>query len=88
MPTERTPVNRADPLRRADADRNQPAPLTAIERAVWDAWSRLPEDPDGCPSPVKTVAAELDLEPVDVSMIVLPPEIFGPWRDDQEPDLP
>jgi hypothetical protein len=37
---------------------------------------------------VKTVARKLGLEPADVAAVVYPPETFGVWDDDQEPDLP
>ena len=55
--------------------------LTPLERAVWDEWSRVP---DGCASPVRTVARALAMEPADVAFIVYPAR---PWRDDQEREL-
>ncbi len=58
--------------------------LTAFERRVWNAWGALPEDH---PSPVKRIAADLGVAPVDVAFIVYPVETFGRWVDDQEPDL-
>lgn len=44
--------------------------LTALEKQVWDCWGRL----DNCASPVKTIAAELDMVPADVAFIVYPVE--------------
>jgi len=57
--------------------------LTATEKAIWDCWNRL----DECASPVKTIAAELNMTPADVAFIVYPVETFGRWFDDQEPDI-
>jgi hypothetical protein len=58
--------------------------VTETERRVWQAWGDLPDD---CQAPVKTIAAALAMEPADVAFIVYPAETFGPWRDDQEPDV-
>ena len=57
---------------------------TAAERAVWAAWNALPDDE---PSPVKRIAAQLAMAPIDVAFIVYPAETFGRWHDSQEPDL-
>lgn len=62
-----------------------PAPLTATERRVWSAWAGLPDDE---PSPVKRIAAQLGMSAADVAFIVYPAEKYGPWADDQEPELP
>jgi|HubBroStandDraft_6_1064221.scaffolds.fasta_scaffold354450_2 hypothetical protein len=51
---------------------------------VWGEWHSLADDN---PSPVKTVARKLGLDPADVAAIVYQPETFGAWEDDQEPDL-
>jgi len=59
-------------------------PLTDAERRVWAAWGELPE---GHPSPVKQIARDLNMTPADVAFIVYPADQFGPWADDQEPDL-
>ncbi len=59
--------------------------LTATEQAVWAAWHRLADDE---PSPVKLIAAWLNMAPADVAFIVYPVETMGRWADDQEPDLP
>jgi hypothetical protein len=58
--------------------------LTALERAVWAAWNALDDDD---PAPVKHIARVLGLPPADVAFVVYPAEKFGPWSDDQEPDL-
>ncbi len=39
--------------------------LTAIEKAVWESWNALE---DAHPSPVKTIAAELEDGQVDHGM--------------------
>jgi hypothetical protein len=54
------------------------------ERRVWAAWNALPDD---CPAPVRTIAAALELEPVDVARIVYPPAVFGVWAEQQEPPV-
>lgn len=28
------------------------------------------------------------MKPVDVAFVIYPIEVFGPWEDDNEPDLP
>lgn len=58
--------------------------LNATEKAVWAVWNCLPEDE---PSPVKRIAAQLDMTPADVAFIVYPCETFGRWEDHQEPDV-
>ena len=58
--------------------------LTAVERAVWNAWGALPDDH---PAPVKAIARDLAMTPADVAFIVYPAETFGRWADDQEPEL-
>ena len=57
---------------------------TKVEAAVWEAWGTLPEE---CPTPVKTIAAQLGMTPADVAFVVYPAETFGRWEDDQEPVL-
>ena len=52
---------------------------------IWRVWNELP---DSDPSPVKRIAHDLCIEPADVARIVYPPDEFGSWDDDQEPDLP
>ena len=52
---------------------------------TWRIWNALP---DNEPSPVKRIARDLGMEPADVARIVYPAGQFGPWDDDQEPDLP
>lgn len=59
--------------------------LNATERAAWSAWNALPDDE---PAPVKRIARQLGMEPVDVAFIVYPAEQLGRWDDSQEPDLP
>jgi hypothetical protein len=59
--------------------------LTSTEQKVWAEWGALPDEE---PSPVKRIAARLNLSPADVAFIVYPVETFGRWADDQEPDLP
>ncbi len=59
--------------------------LTAVERTVWAAWGALP---DAEPSPVKRIAAQLDMTAADVAFVVYPAETFGAWEDAQEMDLP
>lgn len=56
--------------------------LTRAEQAVWDEWNALD---DACDTPVKTIAAKLQMEAADVAFIVYPAETFGAWFDDQEP---
>lgn len=58
--------------------------LNATEAAVWAAWNALPE---GEPSPVKRIAAQLGMTAADVAFIVYPAETFGRWEDHQEPDI-
>ncbi len=62
----------------------QSEPMTVVERAVWDAWNAIPDDH---PAPVKAIAKGLEMSTADVAFIVFPAETFGPWADDQEPDL-
>jgi hypothetical protein len=53
---------------------------------VWGEWNALADDN---PSPVKTVARKLGLDPADVAAVVYPVETFALVSDDdQEPDLP
>lgn len=61
-----------------------PTLKNATETAVWAAWNALEEHDE---SPVKRIARQLNMEPVDVSFIVYPAERFGRWEDSQEPDL-
>jgi hypothetical protein len=58
--------------------------LTKLEQAVWAEWGSLAEDER---SPVKRIAARLNIIPADVAFIVYPVETFGRWADNQEPDL-
>jgi len=57
---------------------------TDTDRRIWAAWNSLP---DNCPAPVKQIARGLHMAPADVAITVYPPEQFGLWEDDQEPDL-
>jgi hypothetical protein len=56
-----------------------------VRKAVWAAWNALDDDD---PSPVKSIARDLRMNPADVAAIVFPADQFGHWHDDQEPDLP
>jgi hypothetical protein len=72
----------------ADQDRGHQASepkreLTPVEQAVWAEWKSKPK---GEPAPVKWIAARLDMATADVARIVYPPDRFGHWADDQEPD--
>lgn len=58
--------------------------LSKTEQAVWNAWKELPDED---PSPVKRIARNLNMEPVDVAFVVYPAEKFGRWADGDEPDL-
>lgn len=85
-PSEPTPdvlVFMLDQLRDILRAKLQPD-LTAVEYVVWSAWGALP---DGEQSPVKRIAADLNMKPEDVAFIVYPAEQFGVWDDSQEPDL-
>lgn len=59
-------------------------PLNATEQAVWAAWNKLDQNDL---SPVKRIAAQLEMTPADVAFIVYPAEQLGRWDDSQEPDL-
>ena len=55
------------------------------EATVWAAWNQLDE---GCPNPVKTIAAELGLSNDQVAAIVYPSgHGFGEWDDSHEPAI-
>lgn len=60
------------------------APTTEVEASVWTAWNAIPESEQ---SPVKRVAQQLGMTAADVAFVVYPAEKYGPWRDEQEPDL-
>jgi hypothetical protein len=49
---------------------------------IWRCWNELGDDND---SPVKTIAAQLDIPTALVASVVYPPDIFGEWDDTQEP---
>lgn len=49
------------------------------------ALHRLGDDES---SPIKRIARQLSMKPVDVAFVIYPIEVFGPWEDDNEPDLP
>ncbi|MFI8976942.1 hypothetical protein ACIGO9_28950 [Nocardia asteroides] len=84
-PSEPTPDLLVDMLEQLrDILQSQMAPVTEVEARVWTAWNALPDSEE---SPVKRVAQQLGMQAVDVAFIVLPAERFGPWDDDQEPDL-
>ncbi len=60
-----------------------PQTETEVESRVWDEWNTL--DKNNEPSPVKRIAAALEMTPADVAFIVYPADTFGAWADDQEP---
>jgi hypothetical protein len=60
-----------------------PSRATVDPRRIWREWHALPE---GNRAPVKTIARRLGLPPSEIAALVYPPNIFGEWRDDQEPD--
>lgn len=60
------------------------AEYEAKKKAVWAVWNTLG---DHHPTPVKTIAKELGLSNYEVAVIVYPPQKYGLWKDDQEPDL-
>jgi hypothetical protein len=73
-----------DPMT-ADGGEFPRAHLRRLAEKVWAEWAAIAEDN---PSPVKSIARKLDLDPAYVAAIVYPPDTFGEWSDDQEPDLP
>ena len=67
-----TPEQETDPVR------------AAFEAAVWREWNGLDME---LPSPVKTIARRLGLNPAAVAAVVYPGGRFGAWSDDDEPPL-
>lgn len=54
------------------------------ERRIWAVWNALPDDQ---PSPVRTIAARLGLEPDAVAFVVYGHGQFGSWSEEDEPPL-
>lgn len=53
-------------------------------KLVWEAWRVLPDEEK---SPVKRIAHDLGMDAAFVARVVFPPDKFGHWHDDHEPDI-